>query len=452
MLQPVRSRRALFAGAAAVAVGVVATPEPAQAAGVTSVAGRVGDVVLNVADISGAARKSATAWDVTDPAFGALGNGTANDTAPIQAALNAAGAAGGGTVVLPTGTYKVSAAITVPAGVTLAGFGKYGSIIATSHATATVLTLGNASQLADLQIKASVTRTGGAFVDIRGNAAVVDNCLMYNYYIGVSVGLWGTIQAVGARISDVTFAGPAVQNGAGAIQFLHYSNFLVRGCVITGPDTGTQPTFGIRIRNGDTGYITDTNVTHHGRALYMDVPSQQNSYATRVTSSLFDWGGHAADGNDVSSAEITPAGGVWDLQFANCWFGTSQNRSGAFVTTFGTGKVDGVSFTGCEFVDNHDVGLLCVGPDVKNWQVTGGFSAGNGSYGVRAASGCGSFTISGHRAGDTAGRGANLIGINIDAGPANEYVIVGNSLTGNTAAGIYDGGTGTTKVVANNLG
>jgi hypothetical protein len=43
--------------------------------------------------------------------FGAVGDGTTDDTAAIQAALDAVGLAGGGTVSLPLGTYKVSALI-----------------------------------------------------------------------------------------------------------------------------------------------------------------------------------------------------------------------------------------------------------------------------------------------------------------------------------------------------
>ena len=36
--------------------------------------------------------------------YGAVGNGSTDDTAAIQAALNAVGAAGGGVVYLPSGT------------------------------------------------------------------------------------------------------------------------------------------------------------------------------------------------------------------------------------------------------------------------------------------------------------------------------------------------------------
>src|SRR4051812_27410793 len=39
--------------------------------------------------------------------YGATGGGTTNDTSAIQAAIDAAGAAGGGVVYIPTGTYKI---------------------------------------------------------------------------------------------------------------------------------------------------------------------------------------------------------------------------------------------------------------------------------------------------------------------------------------------------------
>ncbi len=42
-------------------------------------------------------------WDVTDPAFGAVGDGFTNDTDAIQAAIDAAAEAGGGVVVVPGG-------------------------------------------------------------------------------------------------------------------------------------------------------------------------------------------------------------------------------------------------------------------------------------------------------------------------------------------------------------
>src|SRR5271154_447166 len=44
-------------------------------------------------------------FNVTDPAYGATGNGTTLDSPAINKAIAAAGAAGGGTVTFPPGNY-----------------------------------------------------------------------------------------------------------------------------------------------------------------------------------------------------------------------------------------------------------------------------------------------------------------------------------------------------------
>ncbi|MCD9026191.1 discoidin domain-containing protein [Cohnella silvisoli] len=54
-------------------------------------------------------------------AYGAKGDAVTDDTAAIQNALNAAGTAGGGTVFLPAGQYKINTHLTVPANVELRG-------------------------------------------------------------------------------------------------------------------------------------------------------------------------------------------------------------------------------------------------------------------------------------------------------------------------------------------
>lgn len=55
--------------------------------------------------------------------FGAKGDGAANDAPAIQSALDAAGAAGGGTVSLPVGTFLVGAPLAIPSNVALEGAG-----------------------------------------------------------------------------------------------------------------------------------------------------------------------------------------------------------------------------------------------------------------------------------------------------------------------------------------
>jgi len=58
-------------------------------------------------------------YSVTD--YGAKGDGVTDDTTEIQSALDAANTAGGGLVFLPTGTYLITAALTIYSNITLSG-------------------------------------------------------------------------------------------------------------------------------------------------------------------------------------------------------------------------------------------------------------------------------------------------------------------------------------------
>ena len=60
---------------------------------------------------------------VKDPAYGAKGDGGTDDTVAVQAAINAASAAGGGQIFFPTGTYVVGT-LTLPTNVHLCGAGR----------------------------------------------------------------------------------------------------------------------------------------------------------------------------------------------------------------------------------------------------------------------------------------------------------------------------------------
>lgn len=59
--------------------------------------------------------------------FGAVGDGTTDDTAAIQAAIDAVYAAGGGEVRFPKGTYRTASALAWPSGVNLVGGGLHGA-------------------------------------------------------------------------------------------------------------------------------------------------------------------------------------------------------------------------------------------------------------------------------------------------------------------------------------
>jgi len=89
--------------------------------------------------------------------YGAVGDGKADDTRAIQDALDAAGAAGGGVVYVPTGTYLVRTHLVVPAGTALVGVGRAPQLYTKKSPGSTLLAVEGAG-LAD----------GPAFITLQG--------------------------------------------------------------------------------------------------------------------------------------------------------------------------------------------------------------------------------------------------------------------------------------------
>jgi hypothetical protein len=120
--------------------------------------------------------------------FGAVGDGTTDDTAAIQAALNAAPS-----VLLPAGTYKVSAQLNLNANNTLFGDGMYISKI---QATAALLNLNvlSANDVSNVEISSlGVYGTVGSlpntaiFIQNSSNSKVLNNYVQDISHVGVNL-------------------------------------------------------------------------------------------------------------------------------------------------------------------------------------------------------------------------------------------------------------------------
>lgn len=68
-----------------------------------------------------------TVYDVTS--FGAQGDGTADDSNAIQAAVDAANSRGGGTIVFPAGTFRITRALTIYSMIVFRGAGARATVI-----------------------------------------------------------------------------------------------------------------------------------------------------------------------------------------------------------------------------------------------------------------------------------------------------------------------------------
>lgn len=384
--------------------------------------------------------------------FGAAGDGITDDLAAIQAAINACPS--GGAVYLPRGTYSVSSHITLTDGVALIGDSSFASVLMWKSATwdGNGIIAENATIIQNIKLLSDNYLANGNLISVSAkNNVYVNKCDFLKYYNAVFVG--SSPVSVNFKVADCSFYDPSVITGGSAILLDNFSNATIDSCLISGPSfPAAQPDSGIKINNGDTCFISNTNITLHGSALYVTTLASANCYALTINNCLFDSAGQVSSGSYKSSAEFSPAGNVYNTTISNSWFGLSSNKSGCSITPSGAGVVDGISFTGCQFVANADAGFVAVGSNVKNWTITGGFSCGNTVYGYRAASGTSNFSIIGTVAGNIAGRGANGRGIVVDAAASNNYLIADNNVVGNTVANLIDNGTGANARVTNNIG
>lgn len=158
---------------------------------------------LGAAAASDLARVTSRVFDVRD--YGTVG--TANDAPAFQAAINAAVAAGGGTVIAPDSTYTIGATLNLSSHVHIAGNG--GRIVAPAGVSFPIFDIDakvNVSIFGIRIVKASgAAATGAGYgVRIRGNAEdiTIEQVIADAFVRGVQVaGQEGTIPGTCKRIT-----------------------------------------------------------------------------------------------------------------------------------------------------------------------------------------------------------------------------------------------------------
>jgi hypothetical protein len=124
--------------------------------------------------------------------YGAIGNGVANDAPAIQAAISAAGTAGGGRVYLPTGTYNITAPLALVDKMEIFGDGPNSTIITSSNS---LLTLLNAEgpvsawclKIHDLQFLGGGGGDAQLFFHGVSDALLIENCTFKNGATGIKL-------------------------------------------------------------------------------------------------------------------------------------------------------------------------------------------------------------------------------------------------------------------------
>jgi hypothetical protein len=383
--------------------------------------------------------------------YGALGDGTTDDTAACAAATAAAEVAGG-VVYFPPGTYKVSGLTIAASKVEFRGDGT-ASIIAMSSATGNTVTVSAAAQrqfvaIRDLKFAPSVTRTSGA---------------------EIAAGWFFNL-----TIEGVTFNGP----GAG---------FKINSCM----------DLGVTTRDNAVVFLQSLRADFFARFVYvvrvLDLWVSQvstDANAAGANTIIIDGGVESSSWNEcdfVNSANNDTSGTGAVLTLRATDYATSPPRFNTFQACFfdshGTGLSASagkdITFVQCWFSARPNQGALVSGSACENFVFEGcrfencgnhGLSITNGTdhqvIGCTAVSndtragGASGFNVSGvtglvfvgNRAYNRASFGGSQdYGLVLVSG-VDQFVVTNNDLRGNATGGISNGaGTGTTKIVYNNL-
>lgn len=467
-----------------------------------------GAVALDAAHINAMAQAIAnsarqTVVDVRD--YGTKGNGSADDTAAIRAAIAAAGA--GGVVYFSVGTYR-AANLAPLSGQTWTG---PGVLQRTAGSTASIisaadisdfcldrLTIDGSRSTASATVNSGVFLTRATRTQIRGctfrNLPNINPALEFRGGIGNTV-QGNTFTTVGYGVIVGLAAGSTDACRNNRIIGNHFDGVDLNAVFIT-ENVGTASAAVVgsvfdtivsdnTIRNwGDAGIETGSGSvrsivsgnTFTGGGIPNSAILIRDNVGTVVSDNAIS--GLSTTGGSKGIASVILNGTTTDLTLAGNQISGGVN--GIYVDTCTGLSITGGSVTaalaegilltqptqfaisGVRVVGNGQHGIsvgVFGGPSASMGSITGCTVLNNGSAAPGARDGIivlgpasTDLTISGNQVTDTRAAGSKVqrYGITVQAATNDRYVITNNNLNGNASGGLNDNG-GLTKVVANNL-
>lgn len=346
-------------------------------------------------------------------AYGAIGDGSHDDTTKIQAAINAA--PHGAWVYFPPGNYLISGTITINKRIKFSGGGR-NTVIVTNHPTAHMIDVTEwFVNIESLYLDSSVTRTAGYAIRHAGGAYLRGKSLFIaNQYDGVY------ISGVLDQLDDVEFRdfkhnGILVQGGGDQA----FSHIVM--------DNTVQPSgAGIRCEGTAAMFLSDCDIIRANICLLL-APTAPGVYAVYATNCYFDSSNYGAVFEGTSD--------VMRCKFTNCWFSSHTVNGVKLNNTL----ISGIDFVNCDIYGNGSDGVLALFGDF--WGFSNCRIAGNALSGFAISSGCDNFQIVNNTIGLNGGFGSNQYGVFIQPGEYGKINISENIFSTNTIGNLIDGST-----------
>jgi hypothetical protein len=332
-----------------------------------------------------------TVYNVLD--YGATGNGTTNDAASVQSAINVANTAGGGTVYLPPGTYLVSSTGRLDT-VSCNGTTITDSSCTNSDIGAYCLGAGINGRVPQI---VSVNPGVSFTVDVAPNAVPTSF-----YIIQPALLIPPNVQLVGAGMSytldNINGVNPSttkiLDSGTGVTCFIrgggssaHYSQstYALKDLSIWGEETGSNAStlYGVFIGNM-AWFVTieKCNISNHGTAgLALD----GNMNSNNIVDCIFNSNGMSNATSFSGGVITTPfyAAPSAAVNFYNCFF--NANRGFGICNGQSQNGSYGVNLYGCQFNNTTATSFTNSGTSASLWTQTSGQAYVQGTWFESAA-------------------------------------------------------------------
>lgn len=275
-----------------------------------------------------------TVYNVRD--YGAVGDGSTDDTVAIQNAINAASSAGGGTTFIPQGNYKITAALTPLSKVRIQGAGS---------GSTTVLPYGtNFPAFQNLASLGSPT-TDCEICDFKIDGSNIVNATYSPFYKGIYMQYCLRLKIHGLYIYNTYATGIGTDFLVDSI----IDRCVLDSCGVNGTATGQAGTGANGIGIGTGAYAIESwivsncvakNTGNNGIMMEDQYHTTRSAYMT--VSNCTSYGAKVGFLNSGTSK----------VQFNNCWAFNSVNQ-GFLVDTGDIGTISGnynpqeVDFVGC---------------------------------------------------------------------------------------------------------
>lgn len=377
--------------------------------------------------------------------FRAVGDGVADDTAKIQAAIDAVELAGGGAVYFPNGIYRLTSALTVDsAGVCLVGQSRWGCLLLQSTLSARIVNMAaNFCNIRSLSFIYDGTPISGATaIYVTGAYVNISDILVRSAHVACH---WFGTGAVAGKLTDFDFLDfESVGLFVEGINDLFVSRFIINAGNTTRGALG-----GIRLADKVEAFMcTDGDILLGQYSMTMDAAVYglltRPAYCN-FTSVYFD-----------SATNATQIRRCVEIEFVGCWF--SGGRSGGGNPGAVVENCQSIRFTNCRFFNSGGSGVLVqsTASDItftnckaEANSVTAGVGA---QHGFAFSDNTTQFQLIGCTASNGLFTGQQGYGIFVGAG-CDQFRISDCNLVGNATGPILDGTSNSAdKIISGNIG